>query len=147
MPMSDKFLDYMTQNHISILKNSEIVGRELIEPEKFSAYPLYENLNEVIDSFTKAYARFDNLDDLLLQSNYKNEFDLSVTADLRYNVETLFYAVKEAVKKNTTNDLNLSSLIFVCLKYITSIFANAPKLFTEEYKCAVLKFAESEHIL
>lgn len=144
--MSDKFLDYMTKNHISILKNSEIVGRELIEPEKFSAYPLYENLIDVIDCFIKAYARFDNCDDLFLKSVYKSEFDLSETANLRYSVEVLFYALKEDVKKNTSGDLKLSSLIFVCFKYITSIFANAPELFSEQYKCNVLKFAVEEHV-
>ena len=144
--MSDKFLDYMTQNHISILKNSEIVGRELVEPEKFSVYVLYGYLDDVINSFNKAYDRFDNLDDMLLKSNYKNEFDLSVTADLRYEVEVLFYAAQDAVKKVTPSDLNLSSLIFVCFKYITSIFANAPELFSEQFKCKVLRFAVEEHI-
>lgn len=144
--MSDKFLDYMTENHISILKNSEIVGRELVEPEKFSAYVLYGYLDDVINSFIKAYDRFDNLDDLLLKSNYKNEFDLSATADLRYEVEVLFYAAQDAVKKVTPSDLKLSSLIFVCFKYITSIFANAPELFTEQFKCRVLRFAVEEHI-
>lgn len=137
-------MDYMTQNHIHVLKNSEICQYEMIDKEKFASSPLFERLNNLVEKFTIVYQRFSESDELLARGQSRNEYDEANFADLRFAVETLFYKIKEV---GIHGDIVEQSIIFVCFKYMVSVFIRLPHLLMDNFKDRIFEYAVKNNIL
>ena len=142
--MKDKYSDYMTQNHIHVLKNSEICHHEMIDGEKFASSPLLEPLNNLVEKFGIVYQSFSCSDELLAGAESRNEYEEAALADLRFAVENLFYKIKEV---GVDGNIVEQSIIFVCFKYMVSVFIRLPSLLTDNFKDRIFEYAVKNNIL
>lgn len=139
-----KYLEYMKNNHISVLKNREMYEFVLIEDE-FKDYKLYNFIERLIEKFSLIYLHYNKSDELVYQGNVKDEYVEAMMFDLRQSMEDLFYSIKRSNTSETSR--TEKSIIFAGIKYIVSIYINLPYIMADYYKDEIFEYATKNNIL
>ena len=142
--MNRKYLEYMKNNHISVLKNREMYEFVLIEDE-FKDYKLYNFIERLIEKFSLIYLHYNKSDELVNQGNVKDEYVEAMMFDLRQSMEDLFYSIKRSNTSETSR--TEKSIVFVGIKYIVSIYINLPYIMADYYKDEIFEYATKNNIL
>ncbi len=147
--MREKIENYLSERHIHALTNEEISKSDipgllqLWQNDYYENDSLVKHFRSMIEKFSALYVIFDTKDYLLLEGKSQNEYEEACFADLRYDMECLFYVIKERVIADMFDEF----MIFSSVVYIFSICINIPEIMTKNYQKKILQFVESNKLL
>lgn len=139
--MNNKYKEYMTKSHIKILSIEDIISENV---PQLSSYPILKKIFNVKKSFNIIFVFFDRSPELLLNCHSRNAFEEAALHDLRYDMERLYYEVKESFPGK---DLFENTYFSISMKYIVSIFVYIPNIMCEAAKDEIFDYAVSKGLL
>ena len=138
---NNKYEDYMTQNHIKIFTIEEIIADSV--PQVFD-YPILEKVDNVKKSFNKVFVFFDKSPELLQNCHARNAFEEAALHNLRFEMERLYYQVKEDFPGK---DLFERTYLSNSMKYIISIFIIIPNIMYDKTEDEIFNYAVDKDLL
>ena len=140
MENSNKYMNYMIDNHIKFMSIEEIIKNK----EARQNYDLSEMITDVCKNFENVYTLFDESSELLLNCHSRNEYEEAALASLRYSMENLFYQIKKLYPGNTLTEW---MIISYGTTVIISIFLHLPNIMADVFKDEIFNYAIQKDLL
>ena len=147
--MREKIKNYLSERHIHALTNEEISKSDIPKLLQLWQNDYYENdllvahFKKMIKKFSALYTILSASDELLFAGKSRSAYEEACFADLRFEMESLFYSLKKRVIADMFDEF----MVFSSVVYIFSICINIPEIMTKSYQKKILQFVEFNKLL
>lgn len=140
MPMEDKYAKKVLELNIPLFTVEELT-QENDWLSEFFGFACLKKIEKVIDKVKTVNQIFEGGQRAF---EARNEFEEAALADLRHEMEILFYQIKEDFPGN---EFMQSGALSDSMKVLISIFVNVPTIMTDRAKDEILDYAVKNNLL